>query len=68
MRPTDFLRIGDTWRGLGSTDFNDPGSHGTMVQRVAAIEAGFFFRDANPFATIGEIMEAGFAHVERYRA
>lgn len=68
MRPADFLRIGDTWRGLGSTDFNDPGSHGTMVQRVAAIEAGFFFRDANPFATIGEIMEAGFAHVERYRA
>lgn len=68
MRPADFLRIGDTWRGLGTTDFNNPGSHGTMVQRVAAIEAGFFFRDATPFAPIGEIMEAGFAHVERYRA
>lgn len=68
MRPADLLRIGDTWRGLGSTDFNDPGSHGTMVQRVDAIEAGFFHRDANPFAAIGDIMEAGFDHVSRYRA
>lgn len=66
MRPEHLLRIGDTWAGLGSTDFNNPGSHGTSVQRVRAIEAGFFYRDGVRDATITDVMEAGYRHVSQY--
>lgn len=66
MRPEHLLRIGDTWAGLGSTDFNNPGSHGTSVQRVRAIEAGFFYRDGVRNATVTDVMEAGYRHVSQY--
>ncbi len=66
MRPEHLLRIGDTWSQLGSSDFNRPGSHGTTVQRVAAIEAGFFFRDGVRDASVRDLMWAGLQHVERY--
>lgn len=66
MRPEHLLRIGDTWAGLGSTDFNNPGSHGTSTQRVRAIEAGFFYRDGVRNATITDVMEAGYRHVSQY--
>lgn len=66
MRPEHLLRIGDTWSQMGSSDFNRPGSHGTTVQRVAAIEAGFFFRDGVRDASLQDLMLAGLEHVERY--
>lgn len=67
MSVDDLLRVGDTWSQLGSSDFNNPGSHGTTEQRVLAIESGFFFRDGVRDASIDQIMQAGLQHVSRYR-
>lgn len=66
MRPEHLLEIGSTWSGLGSSDFNRPGSHGTTVQRVKAIEAGFYFRDGVHDASVEDIMQAGLDHVAQY--
>ena len=66
MHPEHLLEIGSTWSSLGSSDFNRPGSHGTTVQRVSAVESGFFFRDGVQNATVEDIMRAGLDHVAQY--
>jgi hypothetical protein len=66
-RPSiDLLGAGRAWSRLGSSDFNDPKSHGTSRQRVAAIEAGYFTARDRPGAGMTDLAEAGFEHVHAY--
>jgi len=57
--------VGVAWEGLGSSDFNKPGTHGTSRQRVQAIEAGYFFADKSGRDVDRAISEA-YDHVSRY--
>jgi hypothetical protein len=57
--------VGVAWEGLGSSDFNKPGTHGTSRQRVQAIEAGYFFADKSG-RNVDRVMSEAYDHVSRY--
>jgi hypothetical protein len=59
--------VGPAWKSLGSSRFNDPGTHGTSEQRLQAIEAGFAFVSSKPDARVADAAAMGFKHVSRYR-
>lgn len=58
------ISLGQGWSRLGSSDYTDPDHHGTSEERLAAIEAGYFFVKRNSKAAIAEIAEAGAKYVE----
>lgn len=55
--------IGQLWYEMGSGTRTDPGSHGTPDQRVAAIEAGFSYRQQTFNANMAGCLELGLVHV-----
>lgn len=57
--------VGQAWEGLGSSDFNHPGTHGTSRQRVTAIESGYFHAEEAGRGLDRALSEA-FGHVSRY--
>jgi hypothetical protein len=78
----DFLAghfIGTTMRGrLGSADIQQIGrawsawetqscSHGSNIERVAAIEAGYFNAQSSSQTGISSVVEAGIIYLARYR-
>jgi hypothetical protein len=59
--------VGPAWEKLGSSGFNNPGTHGTSKQRLDAIEAGYFLVDRWSDATVADAAAEGFEHVQRYQ-
>jgi hypothetical protein len=66
-RPSTSLQtVGDHWNSdeMGSTDFSDPGTHGTSRQRVDAIEAGFYFEQESGL-DVAEASHNGILYLRR---
>lgn len=57
--------VGAAWERLGSSDFNHPGTHGTSLQRLTAIESGYVFAEASG-RDLDRAMNEAFQHVSEY--
>lgn len=56
--------VGRTWESLGTGRFNQPGTHGTAAQRLAAIEEGYFHQRRNDVTRPEIAARAGLSFVQ----